>query len=337
MLLDSGLEVDTLDLSKVDEVPEDCALLIINNPRTDLVYDESKYNEFGYVSEAEKLDRYLISESGACIVNRDYRSVGLNNFDQYLYEWGIEFGKGQVSDEGSYVPLIDAPTDYTNIFATYDSDEDGIGVAYYGEYINSGSAPQMVFSDAGYLKCGYGADDAMLESGTYNASKIYSSFITTSDKGESNIDTGIEKEGKMDLAALVTRTLLDTHTSERTFSYLFCTADRDFFSNELLGNPAYANYDVMQSVITNISRTDRYASMELGGLSYNSPNFGGKQTIDATINEQDTSYYNGDGSEAGFVKGLSDGEVTAYTIMVFAMPVAVFVLGVVMFIKRKYL
>ena len=77
--------------------------------------------------------------------------------------------------------------------------------------------------------------------------------------------------------------------------------------------------------------------MELGGLSYNSPNFGGKQTIDATIYEQDTSYYNGDGSEAGFVHGLSDGEFTTYTTIICVIPVAVAIVGVVMFIKRKYL
>ena len=337
LLYDSGLEIDTLDLSKVDKVPDDCALLIINNPKTDLVYDETRYNEFSYVSEAEKIDRYLLSESGACIVNRDYRSTELKNFDHFLFEWGLEFGKGQLSDEDSYVPVIDTPGDYTNIFATYDADENGIGVAYYGDYINAGSAPQMVFSNAGYIDCSFIADEAMLESGTYNAEKVYSSFITTSDAGTSNLATGLEREGKMDLAALVTRTLLDVKTAERSFSYLFCTADGDFFSNEQLGNPSYANYDVMQSVITNISRTDRYASMELGGLSYNSPNFGGKQTIEETLNEQDTSYYNGDGSEAGFVKGLSQGEKTAYVTIIYVVPVCIAVIGVVMFIKRKYL
>ena len=337
LLYDAGLDVDTLDLSKVDKVPDDCALLIINNPRTDFLYDEDRYNDFGYVSETEKLDRYLLSDSGACIVNRDYRSVELTNFDYLLREWGIEFGNGQVSDEKSYVPLVDNPDDHTNIFATYDSDKDGIGVAYYGEYISSGSAPQMVFSDAGYMKCSYTTGDGMIEPGTYNATKIYSSFITTSEEGKSNTATGLENEGKMDLAALVTRTVLDTHTSERSYSYLFCTADADFFSNDQLGNASYANYDVMLSVITNISRTERYASMELGGLSYNSPSFGGKQTIDATIYEQDTSYYNGDGSEAGIVKGLSNGEFIAYTVIVCTIPVAVAIVGVVMFIKRKYL
>ena len=93
----------------------------------------------------------------------------------------------------------------------------------------------------------------------------------------------------------------------------------------------------MQSVIVNISRTDRYASMELGGLSYNSTSFGGKQTIDETINETDTPYYKGDGTEAGYVQGLSADEITAYSTIIFTMPVAVAVVGLVMFIRRKYL
>ena len=40
---------------------------------------------------------------------------------------------------------------------------------------------------------------------------------------------------------------------------------------------------------------------------------------------------------AGIVKGISEGEISVYSTIIYAMPVAVAVLGVVMFIKRKYL
>ena len=64
LLTDRGLDIKTLRLSEVERVPDDCALLIINNPKTDFTYDESRLDEFGYVSDTEKLDRYLVMKQG---------------------------------------------------------------------------------------------------------------------------------------------------------------------------------------------------------------------------------------------------------------------------------
>jgi hypothetical protein len=60
LLTERGLAIDTLALGEVDKIPDNCALLIINDPRTDFLYDETRLNEFGYVSDIEKIDRYLM-------------------------------------------------------------------------------------------------------------------------------------------------------------------------------------------------------------------------------------------------------------------------------------
>ena len=80
LLTERGLEIKTLALSGVDAIPDDCALLIINNPTKDFLCDEDRLDEFGYVSDIEKIDRYLMRESGAVIFNKAY-DVTLPSFE----------------------------------------------------------------------------------------------------------------------------------------------------------------------------------------------------------------------------------------------------------------
>ena len=146
-------------------------------------------------------------------------------------------------------------------------------------------------------------------------------------------------KGVKTLVAAGVRTNLDSYTSENTSSsYLFCSNSADFFSNELLGNSSYANYDVLASVISNISRTDRFATIELGGLSYNSPSFGGKQTASTTLSDISNNVYSWDAKEIIKVnKGLSKTAIVIYTVVVMSVPVAVAAFGIAVAIKRKFL
>ena len=48
---------------------------------------------------------------------------------------------------------------------------------------------------------------------------------------------------------------------------------------DYLSSAAYGNYDLMFALVRYISRTDEYASMDLGGTSLNSMNMGGKRII----------------------------------------------------------
>ena len=74
LLVDRGLRVKVIDLSRED-IPEDCALLIINNPTEDFVADADRLNEFSYVSELEKIDRYLTKNQGALMVAKDHEKT----------------------------------------------------------------------------------------------------------------------------------------------------------------------------------------------------------------------------------------------------------------------
>ena len=337
LLTERGLNVKTLTLAEVDAIPEDCALLIINNPTSDFVYDESRLDEFGYISDIEKIDRYLLRESTAVMFNKAY-DVTLPNFENYCKEWGISFGNSQVFDEDNALfTTIGGESDDSTFSGVYDTNEQNFGYAYYGGYSALSSAPKMVFTNTGYFECSMDLSNTMIDPGNKYGSRNYAPFIGTSDNAY-HLEGTAKDVGEKTLVAAGIRKNLDSYTTENTMSYLFCANSADFFSNDLLGNTSYANYDVLASVISNISRTDRYASIELGGLSLNSPSFGGKQLASTTLSDSPTKVYSWDAKEViKYNKGLSGTAIVIYTIIVMAVPTAVLVGGIVVFIKRKYL
>ena len=178
----------------------------------------------------------------------------------------------------------------------------------------------------------------LFRSGNLDGSKNYAAFIGTSaNAGESY--NGISGDvGTKTLVAASVRTDLNSETSEKTSSYFFCSNSENFFSNDILGNSSYANYDILASVISNITRTDRFASIELGGCSYNSTSFGGKQTLSTEMSNSPSKIYSWDASTIiKHNKGLGSAAIVIYTVIIMAVPVAILSLGIVMFIKRKFL
>ena len=145
-------------------------------------------------------------------------------------------------------------------------------------------------------------------------------------------------EGSFDLASVTVREAFDSVKNEYSHSYLFCSASSDFFSNALLGNSSYANFDIVSALVNNITRTDVYASIELGGTSLNSSSYGGKQLVETELFEEDTTVYSSDATSIVRVnKGLTNGMRITYSILVGVLPVSILVLGVIVCIRRRFL
>ena len=335
LLTERGLEVKTLKISEVDEIPEDCVLLIINDPKTDFAFDPDRLDEFGYVSDTEKLDRYLVSDHGAIVVARDFKREGaLPVFDSFLYEWGFDFSTAQVKDEENYMG-----GEHTTVIGQYDADENSYGYGIYGDFASLSSAPPMVFGDTGYVSCSFDAATSAPESGAASVSRNYAPLISTfatARSYEKNASTGeyvdLYTEGKLGLAAVSTRIELDQITGEEQFSYVFGTGSADFFSAELLGNSSYANYEVMSSLIENIARSDEFASIELGGTSYNSPSMGGKPLVNLSIYDKDTIT-----DEGRYFSGLSSSEAMGISIVLMLLPLGVVIAGAAVCLRRRFL
>lgn len=338
LLRDRGLSVSTIDLSK-NAVPEDCVLLIINNPTKDFSYDADKFGDIEYISETEQIDKYLTTRQGAVMVTKDY-DVTLPVFEDFLHEWGFDFSKSQVRDEKYSV--ADEGNTNTSIISVYETEEDSYANAIYGNFASLTSSPRTIFSNTGYIVNNFYKEQKN-EPGSPNTTKRYASFLKSSENAVAYLknDVGSYTEstvvdsnaGSFDLAGVTVRESLDSVKNEYSHSYLFCANSTEFFSNELLGNTSYANYEIVSALIENISRIDVYASMELGGTSLNSPLAGGKVMTDMTMYEVATTAY-----PSGVTnEGLTQGAKVGYTVVIAAVPTAILILGVVVCIKRRFL
>ncbi len=347
LLAECGLEINTLEISKVDKIPSDCVLLIINNPTKDFATDPSQYDRLDYISDTEKIERYLVQNQGAVMVAKDYR-IDLPIFESFLFDWGFEFGDALIKDENASLDdsSVSGSKTNTSLIASYDTDENSYGYAIYKEYADTSSAPRTIFTNTGYVKCSFRESEASTEGGSALTTRRYASFLSSSSAAKAYSKNPITGEyqdlagyaGKYDLAAIVARDSVDSVKNENTYSYVFCANTADFFSNELLGNPSYANFDIVTSVTENISRLDYFASMDLGGTSLNSSSFGGKQLHYPTLSTEDVEIYSGDASEViEYNRGITTGFITAFATVVLSFPVIVAVLGIIVCLKRKFL
>jgi len=351
LLSDLGLEIKTIALSdpSVERVPDDCALLIINNPTKDFSFDPDKLDELSYVSETEKLDRYLTMKQGAIVVAKDFQR-SLPVFEDFLHEWGFKLSDTILVDKES--SLEDEDKTGTNIIASYDTDTDSFGYAIYGEYADLTSAPLTVVKNAGSVGCSFKDSLSVGEPGTSYASRSYASYLTTSSTAQRYVKDPVTGEvtsivdsapGKYDLAALSVRSEIDSIENVKSYSYVFCVNSPDFFSNELLGEVSYANYDIVSAVINNISRIDDYASMDLGGPSLNSSQLGGKLIIPMNMKTEDHTLHSNkyDANDNLIVikenSGISSTEKVVYTCIVFAAPLALTAVGIIVCLKRRHL
>ena len=341
-LEDAGLKIKTLNLT-TDEIPADCALLIINNPLTDYVPEAGKENDFYYVSPLEKIDRYLINNHGSLMVAKDFERE-LPLLEEFLFEWGFEFESALVKD--SVNNIADVNDTNTQIVGSYNTDEDGYGMGIYSEYASMGSAPRFVLTNTGYIKCAYGVTDTSTENGTGRDFRIYSPLFFASDEasaytknenGEYLLKAN-DDERMMELVGVTTRKQLDSTTNENTYSYVMCANSAEFFTSAFVGSSAYSNYDILVALAQNATRADEHASIELGGISQNSPSYGGKLVITNGMTFTGEKIYDKDPSQPIKInRAISSAEIVLFTIIIFLIPSAIAVAGIYVKTKRKYL
>ena len=337
LLSEQGLTVKTINL-KDTEIPDDCALLVINDPREDFKTDSTQADSFFYRSETDKIDYYLRKNQGALMVMRDPSLVDengdgvLKNLDALLYEWGFDFSSSTVIDGENSIGSS------TNVIGVYETDTNSYANAIYGDFASLPSAPYTVFSDVGYINCSFYENMVKNEDGAGDVTLTYESFMKSYDTAVALKDGVIDSENTaLDLAAVSVRKEHKSDNNESNFSYVFCVNSADFLSVELLSNRTYANYDIVSAVVNNISRNDVYASMELGGLSLNSPKYGGKQLIYDNLTEQLSEIYNADATYKGYTLGFTGKIRTVILVVTLAVPAIPLVIGIVIKLRRKFL
>ena len=358
MLIEQGFEILPLSLSETiskaeaagetPSIPEDCVLLIVNNPKTDFVSDKNKYDSFYYVSETELLDRYMTEERGSIMVTKDYK-INLPELEDFLCEWGIEYTANQVKDSKNYID--NGTEEGTTLIADYNTDTESYAYAIYGEYADLATSPRMVIPDTGAIISAFGESNLKNEPGTANTTRVFAPFLYSSENSNEyakNSDNGlyVDPYGRLEqrvLAAIGSRQKIDGETGNYSHSYIFAAASADFFSADYLGNASYANYDIISAMMKDIARLDTYADASLGGTSANNKDsFLGKYLVDLTLKEESENIYEWDAEGNKYVVtgvkyGLSNGAKVVYACIIAAIPLGIAITGVVVCIKRKYL
>lgn len=340
LLVQRGFEVKTLDLSE-ESIPEDCVLLVINNPTED--FEIGSLDSLYDFSETDKIDEYLTKNAGAILVTKS-PEVKLTRLEQLMREWGIEFCDGVVKDTaangGALAGADGTGALSTDIIGKYVTDEDSYAYSVYEEYATLSSAPRFVIQNTGYVKCAFDEADSRREDTNFRANRVYSKFLTSSLTSRAYVNDGrdLASRGVMDLVAVTTRTQLDGYTSNYTYSYVAAAHSANFLSSDVIGNASYANYDIVSALINNISRVDDYASISLGGVSPNSSSYGGKMLRSEAITATGAEIYSPDWSEIIKVnRAITATELFVFPIICAIAPITALIVGIVVRIKRKFL
>ena len=338
LLVECGMGVGLLNLSEIESIPDDCALLIINNPTRDYT-DGVDIDSFYQKSDVEKIDRYLVDHQGALIVSKDYR-VSLPTLEYYLKEWGIGFGQAQVRDEKEYIEDEDGL--FSSLIGQYDTDPESYGYAIYGDFVSTATSPDVIVKDTGYVTCTFEESLSKNEDGSFYVSRNYAPFLSTSAEARAFLrdslgDVLVRDYGKLDISAVSVRMTTDSYSAEKTYSYVYACASATFLENEMLANTSYANYDVVSALVRNISRVDEHASDALGGTSLNSPKYGGKQLLDTSIVTKYTEVYDQDMNVVETNYPIGPGMLIFIYILLVSLPIGACVVGVIVAIRRRYL
>ena len=204
-----------------------------------------------------------------------------------------------------------------------------------------------MFNNSGYISSAYVEGDAYYESGNLTVERRFLSFMDSFDSAVAYEKNSLgeyadpEREGKLTLAATTARKFIDQKSGEMSYSYVFCVNSPDFFSNDLLYNTSYANYEVVSLLVENMARTDMYASIELGSTSENSSNYGGKILADVSLstgNIYEDIYEDGCVVEQiKITSGISSGDIVGFTIAIFVFPIVILGFGIAVFVRRRFL
>ena len=337
LLLKAGLTVDYLDMTGLQTVPDDCAVLIVNRPETDL--GGGNLYSFSDRTEIEVLDRYISDGNGAIMFFKD-PDVTLLNLEQFCEKWGISYIDGATVGRklktGETTDLVRG---------VYNVDDSTVAYSIYKTLASVSSSPDVVTRGSGAVKLAWKEAEGEL-SGNFMGKRLHADFLYAPTKDPNDphdygsalyaIDGGgiVSDDGqRYAVAAISTRYWSDSYSLEKFYSYVFASASSDIISRENLENPAYGNADVFFSLVRYLARTDEYADLSLGSESFNSENMGGKKLVTSKLS---TTAYVDSGSRKSCA-AFTQGDMVRISIFVFVPALIASVAGFVLWRRRRIL
>ncbi|MBQ8341468.1 MAG: GldG family protein [Clostridia bacterium] len=323
LLEDCGFKVQTIDLWN-EEIPEDCTLVVINNPDSDF----NAVSEYSKVSEITKLEKFL-DEKKALMVFLDSETgsdSGLNgklpNLEDFLAQWGI--GLSRQTDDSGIV---------SSCYMIEERSEDKISsVVNVGTYIKGGLGrsinakllarevqPTVLFPQPAALINTYRDYDSTTDSTSGVEYTVYKSDtnmngrrcydVFTSSVGATAMLNG--KEAALSGPFSYMKITQETHEAPETakgeaYSYVLACSSTQFVADGALVGQ-YGNHTVLTR-----------ACHEMGASAV-SVSLDAKYFTDTTI------------------ETITVGAINTYTVVLTVIPaLAVFVTGIVIMVRRKY-
>lgn len=335
----AGLRVSYIDLDRQD-IPEECVMLIINGATVDYRAEADGIYRVDYTSPIEKIDRFLSKNNSLFITKEPY--VSLPTLEEYAREWGLGFGDDRVQTSQT--------EDGRRLFAVYaDKEKDAIGYSLYSDIASLASAPKTVMKNSSQINLLW-ADGTKSSAEKYispGLSVMASSVLKSSDKavpynslGEQHMVNKYGKEavsasdlGEYTLAAISVRTRYVG--VNYYYAYLFASGSSEMLTNEYLGNSSYANNDIIFSAVRTMTRTDRYASDDLGALNLNTEKYGGKKLLSSELSEEKNEVYE-KGKLVRTYSAVTTSTKVIWSILIAIPPLVIIpTLGIIVYIKRK--
>ena len=303
----AGFEVGYIDLA-TEEIPEDCRLLIVNNPARDFIGYDPSGNVDESVSEIRKIDEFL-EDNRTLMVFKDPEGEYLQNLEEFLYTWGIVFGEGTVYDTASSLDMAG-----TTVYAQY-AEEGTIAASLQKELRNSAAPPKTVFDTARpiYVSDIYTAaineDGEATNTYEYYGNNAYREMSTVYFASPSAV---VKKDGEtidnVGGYSLMTITReMNYKDSDTYFGYVMAAGTKNFTADDYINSNTYGNKDIIYYALRMMGREKVPADIDF-------------KVFATTEIENMTS------AQA----------IRAAVLLITVLPVAFAVAGVVVITRRKY-
>ncbi len=300
-LTDAGYKVETIDLSKDEEIPGDCRLLIIYDPEGDFLV-RSTTSE---VDEIDKLDKFLDGTNSLMVFMDPYTNGGkrLPNLEDYLEEWGVSYNRYSVGG-AEYPGLVKDSSNSlsTNGFTLVSEYVDyGLGGSFTADMRNSASPKPVIFPNAMllsysdlYKNAHYTNEEDETDQYDYaeyssnGVSRIIMEAFVTSDTAVAHANGEKVADAKYEPLKLMTISREERSVKEDNIgtvsedSYVVAFGSTQFASAEFLESSSYGNSDLLLSVFREIGKEPVPVGMDIKPFA--------DYTID-TITTKDATIY----------------------------------------------
>lgn len=235
LLVDAGYDIRAIDLT-TEDLPEDCRLVVINDPKTDFITT----NDGADISEIEKLDRFL-DKFGSLMVFMSPDTQTLPDLEEYLEEWGIKFERSLVRDV-----LNSVSVDGYSLVASYA--QEGYGASIHSDLRTLAQPPKTIVKYAMPIVSTYNETGDYISNGIErNISPVLlSSPKAVAMAGGTQVSSASETDPYNLMTFTYEKTLID---NDPYFSYVLACGSANFTDEAYVTSNTYANRDILYSAL----------------------------------------------------------------------------------------